>query len=47
MANTKVRTFRIPEKLWHRVDAIAKENNKTKTDVIIDALEYLLERVEN
>lgn len=45
MANN-IRTFRIPEDLYNRLDAVAKENNETKTSVVIAALEYLLERVE-
>jgi predicted transcriptional regulator len=45
MAN-KIQSFKIIEKLWRRIDVIAKENETTKRDVVITALEYFLERVE-
>lgn len=42
----KIRSFRIPEDLWQRVDTVATENETSKTGVVITALEYLLERAE-
>lgn len=47
MANTKVRTFRIPDELWNQLDAVAKENETTKTSVVITALEYLIMKAGN
>jgi predicted DNA-binding protein len=46
MANTQVRTFRIPEELWLRLNTQAEEYNVTKTSIVIDAMKYYLERVE-
>lgn len=44
MAKTPVRTFRIPTELWYKLDAFAKDNNKTKTSVLIEALEKMIGR---
>lgn len=41
-----VRSIRISDELWDRVDAIATDFDLTKSSVVIRALEYLLERVE-
>lgn len=42
----KIQSFKIAERLWQRINVVAKENGTTKTDVVITALEYFLERVE-
>lgn len=42
----QIHSFRVSPELWERLDVVAQEFNVTKTSVIIDALEYLLERVE-
>lgn len=44
MANS-IRTFRIPEELYSRLDSVAKENEETKTSVVIAALEYYIDKV--
>ena len=44
MAKTPVRTFRIPTELWNKLDAWSKENNVTKTSVLVEALEKLIGR---
>lgn len=41
-----VRSVRIPDELWDRVDAIATDFDLTKSSVVIRALEYLLTKVE-
>ena len=43
----QVVTFRASEELVSRLDDVAKSNDNNRTDVIIFALEYLLERVED
>lgn len=40
----KLLTFRAPLDVVSRLDQLAANNGKTRTDVIIFALEYLLEK---
>lgn len=42
-----VRSIRISDDLWDRVDAVATEFDLTKSSVVIRALEYLLQKVED